>query len=192
MRAPRRHEAHRAAGPSRGLRHSLTWVIGGVPISHPTAAQLGAMRSGRDGARLAPPRSKPDQTGEIHCPFPVYLTYDTDHINAAAAILDIERHFGVHLNDEERRTTALFHDQQGQPYEHHFLHSLLRTVLTHLYGAQTASVFSFHSYRAGLATALHAAGVKDSMIQLICRWMCPESLHVYRRMGVAEHERLIK
>ena len=30
------------------------------------------------------------------------------------------------------------------------------------------------------------------MIQLICRWMCPESLHVYRRMGVAEHERLIK
>jgi hypothetical protein len=30
------------------------------------------------------------------------------------------------------------------------------------------------------------------MIQLICRWMCPESLHVYRRMGVAEHERHIK
>ena len=30
------------------------------------------------------------------------------------------------------------------------------------------------------------------MIQLICRWMCPESLHVYRRMGVAEHETLIR
>jgi hypothetical protein len=30
------------------------------------------------------------------------------------------------------------------------------------------------------------------MIQLICRWMCPESLHVYRRMGVAEHEALIR
>ena len=29
------------------------------------------------------------------------------------------------------------------------------------------------------------------MIQLICRWMCPESLHVYRRMGTREHERLI-
>ena len=29
------------------------------------------------------------------------------------------------------------------------------------------------------------------MIMLICRWMCPESLHVYRRMGTAEHERLI-
>ena len=31
------------------------------------------------------------------------------------------------------------------------------------------------------------------MIQLmICRWMCPESPHVYRRMGVADHERIIK
>ena len=29
------------------------------------------------------------------------------------------------------------------------------------------------------------------MIQLICRWMCPESLHVYRRMGTREHERHI-
>ena len=26
---------------------------------------------------------------------------------------------------------------------------------------------------------------------LICRYMCPESLHVYRRMGSREHERLI-
>ena len=42
------------------------------------------------------------------------------------------------------------------------------------------------------AHACHAAGVEDSMIQLICRWMCPESLHVYRRMGVAEHETLIR
>jgi len=42
------------------------------------------------------------------------------------------------------------------------------------------------------AHACHAAGVEDSMIQLICLWMCPESLHVYRRMGVAEHETLIR
>ena len=41
------------------------------------------------------------------------------------------------------------------------------------------------SRRSPLASALHAAGVDDAMIQLICRWMCPESLHVYRRMGVA-------
>ena len=39
----------------------------------------------------APPRSKPDQTGEIHCPFSVVLTYHPDDpINAAAALRDIE------------------------------------------------------------------------------------------------------
>ena len=69
---------------------------------------------------------------------------------------------------------------------------MLRTVLAHLYGPRVASLYSFHSFRSGLATALHAAKVEDPMIQLICRWMCPESLHVYRRMGVAEHESLIR
>jgi len=170
---------------------SVNFLFEGRWLTRLTEAQCRSFRPGRDKVAVTPPLAKADQSGELHCPFPVYLTYDTDHINAAAAILDIEHHFGVHLSDEERRTTALFHDQQGQPYEHHFLHSLLRTVLTHLYGAQTAAVFSFHSYRAGLATALHAAGVEDAMIQLICRWMCPESLHRYRVVGLREHEQYI-
>lgn len=166
---------------------SLTWVIGGVMISHPTAAQLASLRPGIDGARLAPPRSKPDQTGEIHCPFSVVLTYHPDDpINAAAALRDLELRVGISVSN--RGTTPLFCDPEGEPYSHHFLHSLLRSALTHLYGPAVASLYSFHSFRSGLATALHAAGVPDAMIQLICRWMCPESLHVYRRMGVAEHE----
>ena len=140
---------------------------------------------------ITPPISKADQSGEIHCPFPVYLTFETDHINAAAAILDIEHRVGADLSDDERRTTALFHDSVRQPYEHHFLHRMLRLVLTHLYSAETASLFSFHSYRAGLATVLHAAGVPDDMIQPICRWMCLESLRRYRVVGLREHERFI-
>ena len=166
---------------------SLTWVIGGVMISHPTAAQLASLRPGIDGARLAPPRSKPDQTGEIHCPFSVVLTYHPDDpINAASALRDLELRVGSSVSN--RGTTPLFCDPEGEPYSHHFLHSILRAALTHLYGPAVASLYSFHSFRSGLATALHAAGVPDAMIQLICRWMCPESLHVYRRMGVAEHE----
>jgi len=170
---------------------SLVWSIGGVLIEAPTLAQLRAMRSGIDGARLAPPRSKPDQWGEIHCPFSVVLTYDADDpINAAAALRDIEER--CQTPAAERASTPLFHDARREPYSHHYLHSMLRAAIAHVYGKATASLFSWHSYRSGLATALHAAGVSDAMIQLICRWMCPESLHVYRRMGVAEHERHIK
>jgi hypothetical protein len=98
---------------------SLTWVIGGIAISHPTPAQLAAMRPGVDGARLAPPRSKPDQTGEIHCPFSVVLTYHPDDpINAAAALRDIHR--GRRYEDIQVQTSSLMLikpldtlDQQG-------------------------------------------------------------------------------
>jgi hypothetical protein len=46
-----------------------------------------------------------------------------------------------------------------------------------------ASLFSWHSYRSGLCCALFAVGCPDAINQLICRWMCPESLLAYRRMG---------
>ena len=65
-------------------------------------------------------------------------------------------------------------------------------MLTHLYGASVASLFTFHSYRSGLATALAAAGVDDARIMLICRWMCPASLHVYRRHGLGDADSCVR
>ena len=168
----------------------VAWRINGVIVKNPTAAQLHSLRPGRDAAIVSPPRSKPDQWGEIHCPFPMIFTFDDrDPINAASAIRDVELRYG--LSCSRRDTTPLFATAEGRVYTHHYLDRLLRNVLAHLYGERVASIYSFHSFRSGLATALHAAGVEDSMIMLICRWMCPESLHVYRRMGTAEHERLI-
>ena len=50
-----------------------------------------------------------------------------------------------------------------EPYTHaYFLHSMLRAALAHLYGEKVASLYSFHSFRSGLASALHAAGVADT------------------------------
>ena len=168
----------------------VAWRIAGVIVKNPTAAQLNALQAGRDAAIVSPPRSKPDQWGEVHCPFPMIFTFDgRDPINAASAVRDVELRYGISCS--RRDTTPLFATAEGHVYTHHYLDRLLRNVLTYLYGARVASIYSFHSFRSGLATALHAAGVEDSMIMLICRWMCPESLHVYRRMGTAEHERLI-
>ena len=169
---------------------SLSWSIAGVIVLHPTPAQLRSMRPGVDYARLAPPRAKPDQWGEIHCPFPAVITLHDEPGNAAAALRDLELRCNV--APEERSTTALFHDAERKPYTHAFLDRLLKSVLAFLFGAAVATIFTWHSFRSGLATALHAAGVPDAMIQLICRWMCPESLHVYRRMGTAEHEQHIR
>ena len=118
------------------------------------------------------------------------LTFGDEPENAAAALRDIEQRCPCH--GAERRTRPLFADAAHQPYTHGYLNSMLVLILTFLYGAAVAALYTFHSYRSGLATALHAAHVPDAMIQLICRWMCPESLHVYRRMGTAEHERHVE
>mmetsp|Transcript_25601 Transcript_25601/g.51389 ORF Transcript_25601/g.51389 Transcript_25601/m.51389 type:complete len:138 (-) Transcript_25601:591-1004(-) len=64
------------------------------------------------------------------------------------------------------------------------LHHDLRVLLAALFSVSFASAFSWHSIRIGLACALHAADCPDAVIQLICRWTCPESLHVYRQMGI--------
>ena len=84
---------------------------------------------------LTPPITKADQSGEIHCPFPIYLTFESVDINTAAAILDIERYAGITLTDKERRIVPLFHDAQRQPYEHpSHPGSLLTTCATHAQG----------------------------------------------------------
>ena len=166
-------------------RESLTWRINGRVIAEPTEAELDSMVIGRDRAEVAPPRSKPDQWGETHCPFAVPLVLGPEPENAARWLREIERR--APCSGASRRTTPLFCDAREQPYTHAVLDALLKFVLTYLYGAAAASLYSWHSFRVGLATALHAAGVPDAMIQLICRWMCPESLHIYRRVGTAEH-----
>ena len=127
--------------------------------------------------------------GTIHCPFPVTLTYENTATNACGMLRAMELRTGLTVAD--RDTTPLFCNAAGRLYSHGFLNSILRMALTHLYGAVVASLYIWHSFRAGLATALHAAGVPDEMIQLICRWMCPESLHCYRRKGTREHENYI-
>ena len=171
-------------------RDAVTWHIAGMVLTDPSPDQLRAMRPGLDFARCRVPRSKPDQWGEVHCPFPVTLTYYDEPENGAAALREIETCLPCH--GDARATTPLFSDANGKPYTHARLGHILRCVLTFLYGASVAALFTFHSYRSGLATALHAAGVADGMIQLICRWMCPESLHVYRRVGASEHDRHIR
>ena len=169
---------------------SLTWSIAGVAVARPTRGALLAMRPGRDFARLAPPRAKADQWGEIHCPHPITLTFHREAGNAAAALRDLE----LRKCDEpfDRAELALFHDAQGRTYSHDKLGRLLRLILTHLFGENVAKIFTFHSYRSGLATALHAAGVAPEVIMLVCRWMCAESLMVYRRRGSTEHELLTR
>ena len=65
------------------------------------------------------------------------------------------------------------------------LEDLLTAAFPEVAGAATR--YSWHSFRIGLACALHTAGCSDGHIQLICRWASPESLKIYRRVGCTEN-----
>ena len=138
----------------------LSWSIDGVTVCRPTAAQMRRLRPGISFARLVPCRSKTDQTGEIHCPFPVTLTFYDEPTNPAAALRDLELSTGIAC--KSRDDTPLFCDGSEQPYTHAYLDRLLTDVLAHCFGDVAARLFRWHSFRSGLATALAAAGVGKS------------------------------
>ena len=156
----------------------------GRKIGQPSAADWRALTAG-DCILLAPCTSKSDQFGEEHCPFPSVLPFDGLGTDAAAGIRDIELEQPCHA--DARQTTPLFCDAAGAPYSYAMLHNDLRALLTALYGRKFAGAFSWHSIRIGLACALCAADAPDAVIQLICRWASPDSLKVYRQMGIEKN-----
>lgn len=164
------------------VRSDLWWLISGLIVMDPTVPELLSLKVG-DIAFVAPPLAKSDQLGEIHCPYPVAYPFTHDADNPAAALRDIELRCPCHGAD--RKTRPVIADESGSPYTHAVLDRILHNALVFLYGKAFAALFSWHSYRSGLCCALFAAGCPDAVIQLICRWMCPESLLVYRRLGAS-------
>ena len=158
--------------------------VDGSITAVPSALDWQQLRSG-DMVLLAPCPSKTDPFGLVHCPFPSVLPYDGSDTCAAAAVRDIE--LEQPCTPAARKTTPLFADEQGHPFTYSVLHRELRLVIAALLGPAAASIYSWHSVRSGLACALHAAGCPDEIIQLLCRWTCPQSLHVYRQMGVEKN-----
>ena len=156
----------------------------GAKVTNPSASDWHAFAPG-DSILLAPCTSKSDQFGEEHCPFPSILPFDGSDASAAASIRDIE--LERPCSPADRAITPLFSDQSGAPFSYSMLHSDLRALLSAVFGKAFSQAFSWHSVRIGLACALHAADAPDAVIQLICRWASPESLRVYRQMGIEKN-----
>ena len=156
----------------------------GRKIAQPSSADWRGLQPG-DCILLAPCTSKSDQFGEEHCPFPSILPYDG--LGHGRCRQHPRYRVGAALRGSARRTTPLFCDAAGAPYSYAMLHNDLRALLTAVYGKAYAGAFSWHSIRIGLACALCAADAPDAVIQLICRWASPDSLKVYRQMGIEKN-----
>ena len=90
-----------------------------------------------------------------------------------------------------RATAPLFADAEGRLLAHSTLDRIHNELLAHCFDDRIAATRSWHSYRIGLACSLHATGASDAQVQLMCRWMSPDSLRLYRRLGTAEMTQLV-
>ena len=166
-------------------RANVSFTLQNTVYTDPTAEQLENMQSG-DTIDVSPAPGKCDEWLEVHAHFPYCFVYRQDRYNVAAAVRDIELRSPCH--GAARHSTALFGDKNGLAYPRSAFCEWLRSALSHLYGRQVASLYTWHSYRSGYATALHAAGVPDEVILLLCHWVSSESLRSYRRLSHAEQE----
>ena len=97
----------------------------------------------------------------------------------------------VELSPDERKRLALFADAYSRPLtgavvDRHY-HCLLKHVLPRTY-----QLYSVHSHRIRLACRLRRINASDGRIQAMCRWMSPESLHIYARWDIHQYARWVR
>lgn len=165
-------------------RSSVAFRIGGVILTDPAAEELQSMQKG-DSAILSPRGSKCDQWGTCWGTDPIYLPFHDTQLNPARWLRDQELTWPC--RGAERTCTPLFADEQGAPFSDSTFSTLLRAVLTQTIGATQAAMYTPHSWRVWLASALRMSGASDPQIQAFVRWMNPESLKIYSRMTMAEY-----
>jgi len=168
-------------------RASLFWVIDGAILRCPSDAQLRALKAGDQAGLLACP-AKNDPWGLEFVPHPLFFNFVPGVMdNTAGALRDLVLKCPV--PPERMRATPLFSmgpaaPGGGQkPLRHAFMDKVLRCLLLTFLSAERANLYSWHSFRIGLACALLAAGAPESIILALCRWKSAASLRIYARLN---------
>ena len=165
---------------------SLVWHLDGTDYTDYPPERLLTHPTQLCYVAVYPRESKCDFTGEIWGDKPSYHHYSDQVGNAFAALARLEIRARVQGN-EARRSTPLFLDNDRNPVSPSFANLILDAMLLTFLSSWMAFRYTWHSFRIGLATRLHRAGVSDSDIQAICRWQSTESLKIYIKMTAEDY-----
>lgn len=169
---------------------SLTWLLAGVRVAAPTAAQLDAIAEG-DGCWLVYGALKNDAFGEFFGSKPSWLPFSSiAPRNACRSLAALELAAARRgLTPATRASTPLFGPTVGVEWHHDELDRLFVMLLQKGAGLSPAAceAYSVHSFRIYLACALYAAKCPPERIMAILRWKSEEALLIYARMN--DHER---
>ena len=168
----------------------ISWCIGGSPehsCSSPSDQQLQLLHEG-DFMVITPPPSKSDQFNMAWGSHPIYVAFHQNARNAARAVRDL----ALAVGEADRQPhKPVFVNDSKQPLQARIMASALHFAVSTLVGSTRAKLFTWHSGRIYLCTALHAAGIKPQIIQAMLRWQTDESMRAYNRMSMQQYGRYI-
>jgi hypothetical protein len=169
---------------TRAARSQIAWIIGGRTITEPTLEQLRSIKD-NDKMLWIPGCSKADKHGLKWSGTPVTCTYRASSpLNAAQWMQRMEIAF--HVQDiQQRMRTPLFTKghSANAPMRFADVEGMWPHMLraTKLVPEEDIKLYSLHSFRIFLASALKAMNVCDDDIQRLLRWASKEAMMVYTR-----------
>jgi hypothetical protein len=141
------------------------------------------MMSGVDRVGVLACAAKNDPLVIHFLPSPIIESLNPDVPEDPGIILrDLARHCPVRA--EDLRSTPLFtYSRGGEALGYNFLRKLLKILLLTLFSATVAELFTWHSFRSGLACALRAAKAPDWVLLALLRWRSKSSIPGYGRLS---------
>jgi hypothetical protein len=125
--------------------------------------------------------SKTDRANERWGNNSIYLPYDKScPLNAAVALQQLELDWPV-TGLQRAHAPCFPMNAASQTWSSKTLYWLLRSALLKIMPKGKVANYSFHSFRAYLATALKKAGVGTEDIMQHLRWASPNSVPIYAR-----------
>ena len=164
-------------------RASLFFIINGETIRCPTPEELLSMRRGVDRVGVLACAAKNDPLVIHFLPSPIIVSFNPDDPEDPGLILrDLALHCPVRA--EDLRSTPLFtYSRGGEALGYNFLRKLLKILLLTLFTTTVVALFTWHSFRSGLACALRAAKAPDWVLLALLRWRSKSSIPGYGRLS---------
>jgi hypothetical protein len=162
--------------------NNIMFLIRGVLTARPTLQQLNNLAAG-DFLVIMPPPSKSDPFGVVWGSLPIYIHFQDKAENAVRLMAQL-----FIQQPDAAPSSPLLCSSPGKPFTHHFLDRALKAWLisTGMTAAQSA-LYSWHSARAYLASALIAANRDPHVVQALLRWQSVDSIRVYACLNPAAY-----
>ena len=141
------------------------------------------MVEGRDKVGVLACAAKNDPLALHFLPCPIIVGFKpSDPEDTGLILRDLALHCPVPAS--ELRSTPLFTYAPGwKALGYDFLGSVLKALLLTLFTAAVAALFTWHSFRSGLACALRAAQAPDWVLLALLRWRSKSSIPGYGRLS---------